>query len=73
MQFERRQDNEDNILPLVSGKTAISRLSEWSQKEFGVQISAMKLARQMRPADIPEEVSKLITAIEAQLPFETVV
>jgi len=59
-----------NILSLISGKTAVSRLSEWSQKEFGVQINASKLARQMRQAEVPEEIRSVMAAIESQEPFE---
>ena len=60
-----------SILSLISGKTAISRLSEWSQDEFGVQLNAAKLARLMRQGEIPAEIRSVLSAIESQEPFES--
>jgi energy-coupling factor transporter ATP-binding protein EcfA2 len=67
--IESARKSSGNILSLVSGKTVISRLSEWSQREFGVQISSIKLARQMRQSEIAPELREVITAVETQNPF----
>jgi hypothetical protein len=64
---------ENNRPMAVSGKDLLARLSEWSQKEFGVAFGAPAIARHMTATDIPSELALVIGAIEEGsnfLPFE---
>jgi hypothetical protein len=56
-------------LHIVSGKTLLSRLSAWAQEHYGVAIGAVALARAFRAAEIPEEMTKIISSIEEGTPF----
>ena len=60
---ERWQSREAR-LATVSGKEAFARLSEWSQHQFGVSLSAAIIAREMSGSEVQEEMCKVITAIE---------
>lgn len=68
--IEATEARDGNILALVPGKTAISRISEWSQNEFGVSITPIKLAREIRVSELPREVQNVVSAIERLEPFE---
>ena len=56
--------SEDARLAVVSGKTALSELSKWTQTEFGVAFGAQAVARQMRQSEIPSELSTVLNSIE---------
>jgi hypothetical protein len=64
------QEQEGHFLSRIPGKTAISQLSQWSQGEFGVQISALKLAQNIHQSEIAIEVENVMTAIEMLEPFD---
>ena len=64
------QEQEGHFLSRVPGKAAISQLSQWSQGEFGVQISALKLAQNIHQSEIALEVENVMTAIETLEPFD---
>jgi hypothetical protein len=49
---------------LVSGKQLLAELSEWLQRNYGVAVSAARIARTMRLHEISEEVLQILTAIE---------
>jgi AAA domain, putative AbiEii toxin, Type IV TA system len=51
-------------LAIVSGKALLAKMSEWSQKEFGVSLSSAKAAASMRADEIPVEMARVVTAIE---------
>jgi len=55
---------EGNLISRIPGKTTISLLSQWSQAEFGVSLSAQKLARNIQRSELPIEVEEVISAIE---------
>ena len=61
-----KQEIEKNgsILQLVSGKILISHLSKWSQEKFFVPFNAYTLAREFMSHEVPEEMVKLVEAIE---------
>ena len=63
-----REDN-GNILSIISGKRALSLLSEWSSKEFGVSFSAMGLAKEIRQKEVPPEVAHILNSIEQTIAF----
>jgi energy-coupling factor transporter ATP-binding protein EcfA2 len=48
----------------VSGKEVFARLSEWAQAQFGVSLSAMIVAREMRASEVQEEMRGVVRAIE---------
>jgi len=55
---------------LASGKAIISGLSRWSQRKFGVGLSPMKIAREMKRDEIDLELSSLLKAIEKGISFK---
>jgi len=56
-------------LSLVSGKQLLGKLSQWTQANYGVPISPMGVARQLRRNEIADEVIAVLTAIENNGPF----
>lgn len=62
--IKRRWTSFEGKLSLVSGKELITRLSSWSQNEFGVQLNAVLLARNLKANEMPEEIATVVTAIE---------
>jgi hypothetical protein len=59
----------DGRLALVSGKQVLARLSEWTQANYGVSISVLRIARQMLPTEIDDELMEVLAAIENNEPF----
>lgn len=61
----RMQDWEspETQIKLVSGKAVISKLSTWTQKNFGFSLSALTIAAAMSEDDVPEEARSVLTAI----------
>jgi hypothetical protein len=51
---------------VVSGKTVLKRLKEWSATTFGVSFSAAAIAREMRCDEVPEEIRLVLEAIEGR-------
>lgn len=51
-------------LSIVSGKSVISKLSDWSNTEFGVSFSSTRIVKELLPKEIASEVAYVITAIE---------
>lgn len=51
-------------IELIPGKKVISKLSEWSSKNYHVNISPFKLARELKKEEIPDEVTNAINFIE---------
>lgn len=51
-------------LAIVPGKEALGLVSSWAQDHFGVNLNALALARAMKPGEIPEEVRKVLHALE---------
>jgi hypothetical protein len=54
---------------VVSGKELLSKLSAVAQTRWGASLSAMSVARQMRPEEVEEEVVLVLEAIEAGRTF----
>jgi hypothetical protein len=59
----------DGKLALISGKEAIHRLAEWTSKQFGVSLNAVKLAKELTRSELDDEVQNVLTAIEEGVPF----
>ncbi|HLP48724.1 MAG TPA: ATP-binding protein [Candidatus Deferrimicrobium sp.] len=64
------KDNTGGILPLVSGKSLIKNLSQWTSKEFNVSLDAISILKEMQIVEIEDEVKKVISAIEKNESFE---
>jgi hypothetical protein len=58
-EFARTQmqdwESPEAQIKLVSGKAVISKLSTWTQKNFGFSLSALTIAAAMRADDVPQE------------------
>ncbi len=67
--LESRESPERGLIDVVSGKPLLSKLSDWSQKGFGVSLSSAGLAREFRESEMHEELRFVITAIEELHPF----
>jgi hypothetical protein len=63
---ERMQswNNFDGRLALVSGKQVLARLSEWTQTNYGVPVSILRVARHMRRTEIDSELIAVLTTID---------
>jgi hypothetical protein len=57
-------ESEDARLATVSGKTALSELSKWTQSQFGIAFGPPAIARQMTQSEVPPELAVVIRAIE---------
>ena len=68
-----RLDNEwnsiDKKLGIISGKKMLAKISEWSQKNYMVSLSARRIARYMEIQDLDSEVRSVISSIERGVPF----
>jgi hypothetical protein len=62
--LEDRWPSLTGKLGIVSGKTAISRISEWAQDSFGISLTAYLLARALLPAELDAELVSIMKAIE---------
>jgi len=65
--------SRDGRFTVVSGKEVFARLSEWSQTQFGVSLSATIVARAMNTSEIPEEIRRILVAIERDVEINSVV
>ena len=57
-------DTREGRLSIVSGKSVISKLSDWSNIKYGVSFSSTKLARELLIDEIASEVVDVVTAIK---------
>lgn len=55
---------DGNFLRICPGKAIISSISEWSQRQFGVQISPIRLARNAHRDEIDPELMSVLSSIE---------
>ncbi len=62
---------DGSLVNLVSGKKLVSKLSGWTQKDFGVQLNSTRLFRTMRPDEVPDELKAVVTRLEERKPLLT--
>jgi hypothetical protein len=55
---------QSNRSMIVSGKSTLAMLSEWTQQAYGTTFGAPAVARQMTASDIPDEMAEIIRSIE---------
>ena len=63
-EYMKPYEENGSIVPIVSGKSLLSKLSSWSQSEFSVSINAISLIREFCKSEIPKEIERVITTIE---------
>jgi len=56
----------------VSGKEMIARLSKWSQDDFNVSLSPVRIAQHLRRSEVAAEVAAVVRAIEKGIRFADV-
>lgn len=64
------RERDGNLLRLVSGKALLSDLSSWSSREYGVSFSFRGILASLKREEIPEEMGKVVTAIENGWSFD---
>lgn len=67
--FGVREQSGEGILALVPPKIVLSRLSAWSQFEFGVSFGAARVARSVRLGELHPEVAGVLRAIHDGQPM----
>jgi len=67
--MEDAWDDQAGRIAMAPGKRALSKLSEWSQSNYGVALSAAGLARELNADEISPEIRRAIAAIENKDPF----
>lgn len=65
--FQSKYD-ADNLSP-IPGKTVISKLSEWANRTYKVNLNPFKLAREIAKSEMRKEIIDVITAIENKTNF----
>jgi hypothetical protein len=68
-QLRDRWTSLSGKLGTVSGKDAISQISEWAQLNYGIGINAHSLARFMLRSELDAELVSVMNAIEAGTAF----
>ena len=63
-EYMKPYEENGSIVPIVSGKSLLSKLSSWSQSEFSVSISAISLIREFDRSEVHQEIEHVITTIE---------
>jgi hypothetical protein len=56
-------------LALAPGKEILSKLSQWLQEDYGVSMSSLVIAREIRRNEMPDEIVQVLTSIEHGDPF----
>ncbi|MCE5240056.1 AAA family ATPase [bacterium] len=69
--LNRVWQSQDGRWGVVSGKAVFSRLSGWSQTEYGISLAPVRVARAVRESDLPGEVVMVVSAIEKGEAFPT--
>ncbi len=62
---EKIESNEGSIIPIVSGKEVISKMSAWSQKKYKVSFSPITILNKVQKNEIDHELISIISAIES--------
>ncbi|MBU6956700.1 AAA family ATPase [Pseudomonas sp. CVAP len=62
--------SEAGKINICSGKEIISKMSEWSNENFGISFNAKSLARAMKVQDIPHEFKRAIESLELNKDFD---
>ena len=63
-EYMKPYKKNESLLPIVSGKSLLTKLSYWCQSEFSVQINPIGLTREFRRSEIHPEIEHVITSVE---------
>ena len=66
---QKLQEDWSNKLSIVSGKSLVRSISNWSNETFGVLINSNKLAQELAKDEIPVELKTVIIKIEERQKF----
>lgn len=66
----RFDDDPETKLALCPGKQVMANFFTWAQTNYGVSLSAARVAQELRLSEINEEVKDVLSAIELREPFE---
>lgn len=69
MQIDLAWETEEERLSIISGKRALSFLSQWAKDTYNVSFSSVNIAKELRRSEIVDEVAEVITAIELSQVF----
>ena len=61
----------EEIISICPGKSIVSALSGWSQKNYGVSFSALGLARELRLDELPSEALQVVVSINKSSEFSS--
>jgi hypothetical protein len=67
--IDKAWKTHEGRLSIISGKSVISRLSDWSQSKYGVILSSHKIARELLISEIAPELVYVVKAIEDNQKF----
>lgn len=59
-----------NKYSLVSGKSLIKKISNWTNDDYNVSINSNKLAQELTISEIPNELKNVIINIENKTEFK---
>ena len=62
--IENAWETREGRFSIVSGKSVVSKLSDWSNTKFNVSFSSRRIAKEILPREIASEIADVITAIE---------
>jgi predicted ATP-dependent endonuclease of OLD family len=62
--IEKAWQTREGRISIVSGKDLLSMLSQWCKENYNVSFGIMAIATQLHANEIPDEINKVITAIE---------
>jgi hypothetical protein len=67
--IEQLWQTADGRLSIISGKSALSALSQWGNHNFGASFSSLRVASELRSDEIDAEVKAVVSSIEEVEPF----
>lgn len=70
-QIDSKWNTLEGRLSIVSGKDVLSKLSKWSQEEFGVSFSHISITKELRPEEVADEMRLVVEDIENSQMFNT--
>lgn len=68
---EQLQNEWENKLSIVSGKTLIKKINIWTNDAFNVSLNPNRLAQELLDIEIPTEIKNVITDIETKQKFSS--
>lgn len=67
--LKARRDRDGHLIGTANAKDLFSDLSGWAQAEFGASFGSTSVLRELRSDEVPEELGKVVSAIERNWSF----